>query len=634
MPRTTATWSLPLTLLLGCPAGPTEPNPPQVEPPAWCEDGRAGFLLGSSRDAPIGVWPDDHWVSAADTVTGLRVDITSADADGLLSEIPPRWHPLFNDLSTIDGWGLTAGVVFRFEFIVDVASVTEENVGLVILGPDGPEPVGVDIEITEFPDTVILRPRRPLPHATPVAAAVFQGATSSDGTCIRPGRHLRELLSPATELAPGAAAHPLAARYQRAANAFGRAPEDIAAMTVFTTQSTPLESVEVAKDIRGRDFAFVLDGDCAPSEGGTRCDGTIEVNDYRTADRVTPVPFDATPQGSYALPVCVWLPEGPGPHPTAMVGHGLSSRRDQLDGFVPHLMALGIAVISTDALEHGDHPDNTGGAVDLGVIDFFAITTDGETSIDPRRLRDNFRQSTWDRLQVLEAVRDGLDADGDGTVDLDETRLLYVGQSLGGMMGSETMALTDDFLGGYMVVAGGRLISVVTGSESYAPLLEAVIPPGYSGDDLTRVLTVVQAVADGGDPMVWASWIIGDRLLGDPADPPQLLSQYVLGDEVVNNKSNTNHAAGLGLPLVGREIWPQPELDRAEGSVEGNLPNGGTAAIQLFDNGSPQTDPDAPPQTLSHGSVAKSWEAWSVWYPFLEAMAQGEAGRVSDPYGN
>ncbi len=620
-------------LLTACPTGPVEPPvDPSVDSPDWCDDGRAEFALGG-RTEPLGAWPDDHWTLPADTRTGLRVHLEADQSEGLLADFPPQWGPLFDDLSTLDGWGLTAGVVFRFRFGVNAASVTEERVGLVAFTEDGPVEYGVDIVVTDFPDTVILRPRRPLPIGVQAAAAVFQGATSTDGTCIRQPPHLRELLSPVSELEPGVPAHVLALRYQQAADAFGKGPADIAAMTVFTTQTTPMESVAVAADVRERDYAPVGPFECVPSGVGQRCEGLVEVMDYRGPDRTTPMDFDGTPASSYDLPVTVWLPQSDEPSPVVLGGHGLNSTRHGLDGGPQEMMSLGFAVISTDAIQHGEHPANEGDSEELGsVLTFFALTVSPEPSIEPRRLRDNFRQSVWDRLQVLEAIRDGFDVDGDGSADLDPERMMYFGASLGGMMGSETLALADDLRTGFLAIAGGRLTQVVTESATYGTLIDLMIPDGYGDDDLARIIPVIQTVADGGDPMVWANYIVQDRLVGDPADPPQVLVHYVLADETVNNISNTNHAAGLGLPGVGREIWPMPEVSFGPGSVQGNLPNGGTAAIQLFDLGTSRSNPGVDPQPLQHGSVLGSYESWSVWWPFMERAAAGEPAEVFDPY--
>ncbi len=620
-------------LLTACPTEPPAPDTP-VPSPEWCDTGRAEFALSSSRAEPLGAWPDDHWTLPADTRTGLRVHLEADQSAGLLAGFPAEWGPLFDDLSTLDGWGLTAGIVFRFRFGIDVDSVTPDRVGLVAFTDDGPDHYAVDVVVTGFPDTVILLPRRPLPIGVQVAAAIFQGATSTDGTCIRQPPHLRELLSPASELQPGVPAHVLAPRYQQAAQEFGETAAGIAALTVFTTQTTPMESVAVAADVRSRDYAPVGPFVCTPSGAGQRCEGLLPVMDYRGPDRITPPDFDGTPVASYELPVTVWLPTAGDPlRPVVLGGHGLNSTRHGLDGGPQEMMNLGYAVISADAIQHGDHPANDGDSADLGsVLTFFALTVDPEPSIDPRRLRDNFRQSTWDRLQVLEAIRDGLDVDGDGQPDLDPDRMMYFGASLGGMMGSETLALADDLRGGLLAIAGGRLTQVVTESPTYQSLVDLMIPDGYGQDDLDRILPVIQAVADGGDPMVWAGYIVADRLVGDPADPPQVLVHYVLADQTVNNVSNTNHAAGLDLPGVGRAIWPMPSLVFEPGPLQGNLPNGGTAAIQLFDLGTSRSAPGVDPEPLQHGSVLNSYESWSVWWPFMQSVAAGEPAVVFDPY--
>ncbi|MCO4771997.1 MAG: hypothetical protein KDA24_18340 [Deltaproteobacteria bacterium] len=626
--------------LMACPTAEPEPqpDPTQAVAPDWCDDGRAESIAHGRRSEPIGVYPDDHYVLPdPNTRTGLRVHVEYDQNPELLSLFPPEWAVLFDEVSTLDGWGLTAGIMFRFEFALDPATITPEQVAIVAFEDGGPVRYAADVQITEFANTVVARPRRPLPPMTEVAAVLLQGNISSDGSCVRQGEHLRELLSPFSELTPGRNPHVLAPRYEAAMEALDIGPADVAHMTVFTTQSTPLDSLDVLADVQSRTYG--LDGpmSCSNVSGGrVDCEGTITVMDYRGPDRTTAVDFDATPQSSYALPVSITLPGPPedGPYPLAMIGHGLSGNRNSQGGAGRELNEMGLAVIATDAIEHGDHPTRTDPGADAleSVLDFFAITADPVPSIQPRVLRDNFRQSAWDRIQVLEAVRQGIDVNEDGVDDLDPTQMVYFGASLGGMMGSETMALTDDFKGGMLGIAGGRISQVVTSSSTYQPLLDLMVPPEYAGDDLVRVIPIVQAVIDGGDPMVWARYIVGERLVGDAADPPQLLVQYAYEDEVVSNVTNRNHAHGLNIPLVGRELFPLQELEKPAGPVQGNLPNGGTAALQIIDMGRPQNDPDAEPTPVSHGSSLSTLEASMVWRGFLEAGLAGEAGIVFDPY--
>ena len=120
--------------------------------------------------------------------------------------------------------------------------------------------------------------------------------------------------------------------------------------------------------------------------------------------------------------------------------------------------------------------------------------------------------------------------------------------------------------------------------------------------------------------------------MGDVADPPQLLVQYAFEDEVVSNVTNRNHAHALGLPLVGRELFPMEELEQVPGPLQGNLANGGTGGVQVFDLGRPQNNPDAPASPVSHAGVLRTYESWSVWRPFLAAGLAGDAGIIVDPY--
>jgi len=634
---------LSLLLLVGCPSATPDPDPTpdptRAASPDWCTDGRALSVAHGKRSEAIGVYPNDHFVLPDPTSrTGLRVHMEAEQNPDLLSWFPPEWGVLFDDLSTLDGWGLTAGIVFRFEFALDPEAVSPESIAIVAFEPDGPVRYAADIEMTEFRDTIVARPRRPLPPATEVAAIVLQGPLSSDGSCVRPAEHLRELLSPESELEPGVPAHVLSPRYIAAVQALEIGPQDVAHMTVFTTQSTPLDSLDVLTDLQARTYMFD-DPICSTlGSGAVDCEGTVTVMDYRGPERVVRPDFEGTPEGSYALPVSITLPGPPadGPYPVVLIGHGLGGSRNGQGGATAELNALGLAVVATDALEHGEHPTRTNPDGDTvnAALDFFAIAADPVPSIDPRRLRDNFRQSSWDRLQVLEAVRQGIDVDADGAVDLDASWLSYFGASLGGMMGSETMAMTPDFRGGMLAIAGGRISQVVTSSDEFGVLLDLMVPPEYSGDDLTRIVPIVQAVIDGGDPMVWARYIIGERLVGDPADPPQLLVHYAYQDEVVSNVTNRNHAHGLGIPLVGRELFPLEELEAVSGPLSGNLPNGGTAGILLFDMGRPQQNPGAEPSPVDHSGVLRTYESWTSWRSFLEAGLAGEPGVITDPYAD
>lgn len=620
--------------LLACPSEAPTPGTPDPESPDWCTDGRAQARLTDDASQPMGVYPDDHWTrSDASTRTGLRVDLDPSEHPELLGDFPPEWHSFFATLSELDGWGLTSGIVFRFEFALDPATVTSDAVHVVAFEPAGPVLYRADVAVTEFPDTVIVRPRRPLPPATEVAVLLDAGITSGDGSCVRPTDHLRALLAPETDAVDGIAPS-LSPRYVAALDATGVDPERVVHATVFTTQSTPMQSLAVRDDVASRSYT-AQDPSCTPEgDGSFDCSFMLTVQDYRRADRTVDPDFDGTPEGTYDLPVRVVLPDDPadGPYPAGMVGHGLNSSRNNLSRAIPELNDLGRAALATDALQHGDHPDRDPGDSITTALNFFAIETSPIPTIRAAELRDNFRQSSWDRIQVLEAVRQGLDLDGDGDADLLADDFVYYGASLGGMMGTETMALSPDIRGAMLGTAGGRVTQIVTGGTTYASLLGLMIPDGYGDEDLERIVPVIQAIADPGDPMFWARYLVNERLVGDATDPPQVLALYTFEDSVVPNLANRNHAHGLGLPLIGEGRFALEELEPIPAPLTGNLPNGGTAAIQVVGPARPDQDPDAEPVQVDHTEALWTWEAWSVWRPFLEAVANGETATIEDLY--
>jgi predicted peptidase len=53
---------------------------------------------------------------------------------------------------------------------------------------------------------------------------------------------------------------------------------------------------------------------------------------------------------------------------------------------------------------------------------------------------DSTVQSGADHLSLIHLIQHGIDADGDGTVDLDRSRIFYFGQSLGASQGIQDVS--------------------------------------------------------------------------------------------------------------------------------------------------------------------------------------------------
>jgi hypothetical protein len=63
-----------------------------------------------------------------------------------------------------------------------------------------------------------------------------------------------------------------------------------------------------------------------------------------------------------------------------------------------------------------------------------------------------------DYLQLIHAIREGLDLDGDGAADLKPRSIAFAGQSLGSFCGAIVTAMSADIEAAVFNVGGGSII--------------------------------------------------------------------------------------------------------------------------------------------------------------------------------
>src|SRR5262249_33249540 len=68
------------------------------------------------------------------------------------------------------------------------------------------------------------------------------------------------------------------------------------------------------------------------------------------------------------------------------------------------------------------------------------------------------RQTVADFMQLVRVIETGVDSDGDGSRDLDPSRIYYTGLSLGGQEGAVFLAVEPDVRAGVLTSAGGPQI--------------------------------------------------------------------------------------------------------------------------------------------------------------------------------
>lgn len=630
-------WWLAFTLLLvGCDeATPVDAGPTTRD--AGAPD--AGPSCTSQVWAPGGAltrWPEPALlVDDPTTETGLGLAFDIEDYPDLAATLRGYRQVFTEDLQELDGFGINAEAYFTFDrpWALDElpnAEATAEpgaGLGLVVLSPGEPRLHPVLVSTTDEGFTLLLAPLSPLPARAEVAAFVTTGRAAATGGC------LQQSDTVAADLASADARTQAAVDALSALGVIG-ASDELAALTAFPTQSIEEDTLAVAADIEARDPpTFASPPTCAPDgDDMIRCETSFTAMDYRDEDgvfrRAGGAP--ATPVTSYEVPVTIWLPsEGTGPFPTLMFGHGLSGDRGQARRLALFAAPEGWATVSAPALEHGAHPTNETMADGLNVVlEFFAIGELSDRALHATRLRENFRQTAWDRLQLTRLLEQSPDVDGDGEADLDGARLGYLGVSLGGLMGPEVLAATDAYSAGVLVVPGGRVSTIMYESSLFGSLVDLLTPRTATPGDVRRFFPVLQTILDAGDPASYGAHGLRDRFATAPRVPSILLG-VVLDDEVVPNVANYALGRAYGVPIVEPLLREEPGFTVVTGPIEGNFDEGrATGGLLQFD----WVLDDGEVVRATHNNIGDSDVGADAWFDFLSTHLNDGLARVRDPY--
>lgn len=612
----------------------------RLEPPrtlAFCSGGTEAVydpVAGGTLDS----FPDDAWTrTAPGQATGLRVHVD--DDTPWIDWLPGAFRAVFLDLNALDGFGVNADLFVRFAGPIGLPpSGTATAIGPTAVElwelAEGGAAQRVPFEARRIDDdaTLLVSPMRPLRPKTRHALVVRASLADAQGGCLRPSARGRALLErrieaslPADEQERMAG---LTLRWQQALDAAGVQASEVAAVRVFTTQSTVDRSLAIAADIRERDVTWQSANCSKPKNKAWRlCEVEFDAWDYRDGLHIV----DAKAHTLRRHVARVWLPEtGDGPFPTVVFGHGLTGARDQGDKLADFAAPKGVAAIAIDAVYHGEHP--AGAAKSLGgVLGFFGIDPAALT-FDFLRLRDNFRQSTYEKLQLIEAMRRHPDFDGDGKVDFDVTKIGYLGVSLGGLMGPELLALSPDLRGAVLSVPGAKVSSIIQSSEQFAPIILAFKPESSTAGDVDRFFCVLQTLVDPGDAGSYAGHVLENRLPGTGTTAPDVLIQMAIGDDIVPNVATRALIRAFGMPVVGKVLQPVGLVQEGVAlPVSANLA-GGTRTAGAFQFDRIRSKADSPAKKADHSSTPASFEAMTQDLEFFETWVATGHGTIIDPF--
>jgi hypothetical protein len=490
----------------------------------------AGVEAGQPFPTNLDTVPD------ATQATGLRVNLQRPDC-----AVRPSDCADINVLNQLDGFNIQPRISIPFSGPIDVASIDKST--LFLVGPGG-HVVGPNQLVWEpGANTLHVESDEQLDEATTYLLVLTRDARGADGSRLENTDFRRELNYGQTK-------DPAAKAYRKAlldalpmAMAGGANPGDIAAASLFTTQSIRAISRRIRAQLPGGDANFALgtagertvfpfatvtsidwrrQDSTAPAFTpgsiplllltgvGTVGFGTYASPDYETAGKVIPQVGTATGvpavQGTNQVQFSVFLPAGAKPAggwPVAIFGHGFTDWKNGAPPAVAGTLARnGIAMIAINVVGHGRGPlgtytvtrttgppvtlPNGGRGIDQdgnGMID----STEGVNAAPPNTLvgnRDGLRQTTIDLMQLVKVLKGGVDVDGDGADDLSSSRIYYAGQSFGGIYGTQLLGLEPDIRAGVPNVPGGPIIEIARLSPSFRILVGLSLlgrtPPLYN----------------------------------------------------------------------------------------------------------------------------------------------------------
>ena len=316
--------------------------------------------------------------------------------------------------------------------------------------------------------------------------------------------------------------------------------------------------------------------------------GRFSARSFLTADRVIPATAtrEEVPavQGAEDVDVTIYLPTGTTPTggwPVAIFGHGFGNDRHFVPMTVAGTMArFGYATVAINVVGHGGGPEGTLTVLRTGqdavtlpaggrgtdqngdgrIGSTEGVGTRAGTPLALISNRDGLRQTTADLMQLARAIRRGVDVDGDGHVDLDRERIVYFGQSFGGMYGTLLMAVDPLVRVGVLNVAGGPIVEIarqspvfrgvvvdqlkrrqpplMNGDQDFAEAIplpgEApVLEPAAGALDIQAYLDRAEWLSQPANPVAFAPYLKEAPLPG--VSVKAVLYQWAVGDRTVPN---------------------------------------------------------------------------------------------------
>ncbi len=279
-------------------------------------------------------------------------------------------------------------------------------------------------------------------------------------------------------------------------------------------------------------------------------------------------PLAPTQQGTEVIPFIAVTPKAqdfPGARPTIVFGHGITRHKEDLYAIAAQLAERGFASVAIDWVAHGERAVQINMSTTLCGTDpdptsdllCFAMILTSDLAIT----RDNLRQSVLDQQKLIDVLH-GCQGGACGALEVDNTRIGFLGQSLGALIGGVVVATAPGLSAAVLNVGGAGWLDVLIDTDSEfirCPLIDALIDANIiEGEEWNYLNADALCMGDSWrtDP-AFVSFVGTARWVLDPAEPgnfaPRLrtghhiLVQEVMNDETVPNSVTDQFGQLLGL---------------------------------------------------------------------------------------
>ncbi|MBN8229809.1 hypothetical protein JYK02_20050 [Corallococcus macrosporus] len=216
----------------------------------------------------------------------------------------------------------------------------------------------------------------------------------------------------------------------------------------------------------------------------------------------------------------------------------------------------GRCVAETNRCEGGDFLRNAQGVPSISGWNFLNLGNLFTT-------RDNFRHHVVDFGQFLRVLNS---QELNTAVKLNAAQVDYLGQSLGGIMGTMSTAVSSRVRRSVLNVAGGNLAGVLLTAPAFGPqrtafltsLAQAGVTPGSPAFD--TFISLANTILDPADARNYAYLLDNNAAAGTDVNVHRAFIQYIEGDEVIPNPNTLaliNAANRTGAPrTVASYMFP------------------------------------------------------------------------------